>query len=253
MSSWEQRGQAWGAAPSYAREESRTSFLKRVYGLFTGSIIFSAVGALFALNAGTSLSQATYEVGGARATIPPLVAFFGQHYIVGALIMLLSVFGAYAVRRVRGLNLLALFGMATVIGVVVAPSLFVATIAAGAGKTLSSAPIRDAFLLSVVGFSGLTGYALTTKRDFSYLGGALTMGLFVLIGAGLLNIFLGSSVLGLAIASVSVLAFGGFILYDTSKLLHGTEQDAVSGAIELYLDFLNLFLALLRILSSRRD
>jgi modulator of FtsH protease len=50
-----------------------------------------------------------------------------------------------------------------------------------------------------------------------------------------------------------VLLFGGFVLYDTSRLLHSDEQDAVGGAIALYLNFLNIFLSLLRILSSRRD
>ncbi len=257
MASWDQRGNVWGAPPgasgAVSRIEERLSFLKRVYGLFTGSVLFSAIGALIALNAGVSSSHATYAVGHVQKTVPPLVAFFGQHYIIGSIIMILSIFGAYAVRHVRGLNLLALFGMASTIGVVIAPSLFIATVAAGAGATLSSAPVRDAFVLAVVCFSGLTGYALTTKKDFSYLGGGLTMGLFVLIGASLLNIFLGSSILGLAIASVSVLAFGGFVLYDTSKILHGNQEDAVSAAIELYLDFLNLFLALLRILSRRSD
>lgn len=253
MGAWEQRGNTWGALPSASRAEERVSFLKRVYMLFTGSVLFSAIGALFALHAGVSSSQATLSIGQAEKTLPPLVAFFGQHYIAGAIIMFLCVFGAYAVRHVRGLNVLALFGMATMIGIIVAPSVFVAQLAASAGNTLSSAPIRDAFILATLGFAALTGYAFTTKRDFSYLGGALTMGLFVLIGASILNLFFHSSVFGLAIASVSVLAFGGFVLYDTSKILHGTEEDPVSAAIELYLDFLNLFLALLRILSRRSD
>jgi modulator of FtsH protease len=82
---------------------------------------------------------------------------------------------------------------------------------------------------------------------------ALVMGLFVVIGASVLNLFIGSSVFGLAIASVCVLLFGAYILYDTSRLLRAGERDAVGAAISLYLDFLNLFLALLRILSARRD
>ena len=79
------------------------------------------------------------------------------------------------------------------------------------------------------------------------------MGLFVLIGASLLNIFLGSSVFGLAIASVSVLLFGAYVLYDTSRILRSGEDDAVGFAISLYMDFFNIFLAILRILSSRRE
>lgn len=254
MNSWDQQSSAWGGARSISRTSSRASFLKRVYGLFTGSILFSAAGALLALYGGLSSSQAILRIGGKSVVVPPLVAFFGQHYIIAMLVMMGAVFGASMVRHVKGLNVLALFGMASVIGVVIAPTLFYATLAAGIGQTLSASPVRDAFLLSVVGFGGLTGYALTTKRDFSFLGGALTMGIFVVIGASLLNLFFSSSVFGLAISSVAVLLFGAFVLYDTSRLLHSDEEDAVGGAIQLYLNFLNIFLSLLRILSSsRRD
>ena len=240
-------------AQGISRAQSRSAFLKRVYGMFTGSILFSAIGALVALNAGVGSSEVSMRIGRELVRVPPLVAFFGQHYFIAFLVMMGVVFGASMVRHVKGLNVLALFGMATVIGVVIAPTLFYATAVAGLGNTLSASPVRDAFLLSVVGFSGLTAYALTTSKDFSYLSGALSMGLFVVIGASLLNIFLGSSVFGLAISSVAVLLFGAFVLYDTSRLLHSDEDDAVGGAIQLYLNFLNIFLALLRILSSRRD
>jgi modulator of FtsH protease len=247
MDTWNYKERAWDAqSPALG---ARTGFLKRVYGLFTGSVIFSAIGALIALYGGLSFSNV--EVGSRR--VPPLVAFFAEHYIIGMLVMLGAVFGASAVRHVRGVNVLALFGMATVIGIVIAPSLFIAMVYASQGHTLSPAPIRDAFILATVGFGGLTAYALTTRKDFSFLGGALTMGLFVVIGAALLNIFLASQVFSLAIASVSVLLFGAYVLYDTSRLVRSGEQDAVGAAIQLYLNFLNIFLALLRILSSRRD
>jgi modulator of FtsH protease len=252
MNSWDHRERPWGGA-SISRAESRTSFLKRVYGLFTASIIFSAIGAMVALYGGLSSSQAVLRVGGKSVVVPPLVAFFGQHYIIGFLVMLGVVFGASMVRHVKGLNVLALFGMASVIGIVIAPTIFYATLASSIGNTLSASPVRDAFILSSVGFGGLTAYALTTRKDFSYLGGALSMGALVLFGAIILNLFLGSSVFSLAISSVAVLLFGAFVLYDTSRLLHSDEEDAVGGAIQLYLNFLNIFLALLRILSSRRN
>lgn len=242
MNSWDYPQRSVGSA-NVSRAASRSGFLKRVYGFFTASILFSAIGALVALTAGVTPKQ----------PIPPLVYFFGNHYIIAALVMFGAVFGASMVRHVKGLNVLALFGMASIIGVVIAPTLFAATIRAGAGNTLSSSPIRDAFILSTVGFAGLTGYALVSGRDFSFMRGALTMGIFVVIGASLLNLFLGSSVMGLAISSVAVLLFGAFVLYDTSRLLHSDEDDAIGGAIQLYLNFLNIFLSLLRILSARRD
>lgn len=252
MNSWDypQRSQA---SANVSRAASRSGFLKRVYGFFTTSILFSAIGALVALNVGAASSEHFVKIAGKLTPVPPLVAYFGNHYIIAALIMFGVVFGASMVRHVKGLNVLALFGMASVIGVVIAPTLFAATIRAGAGGTLSSSPIRDAFILSTVGFAGLTGYALVSGRDFSFMRGALTMGIFVVIGASLLNLFLGSSVMGLAISSVAVLLFGAFVLYDTSRLLHSDEDDAIGGAIQLYLNFLNIFLSLLRILSARRD
>ena len=92
-----------------------------------------------------------------------------------------------------------------------------------------------------------------SKRDFSFLGGFLSMGLWVLIGASLLSMFVGGAAFSLAIASVGVLLFGGYILFDTSRIcVTLTNRDAVGAAIGLYLNFLNMFLFLLRILSSRR-
>jgi modulator of FtsH protease len=137
--------------------------------------------------------------------------------------------------------------------VVIGPALFFAQLAAGLGGTISASPIRDAFILAAAAFIGLSGYALVTQKDFSFLRGALVMGLLVVIAASVLNIFIGSSIFGLAVASVCVLLFGAYVLYDTSRLLRAGENDAVGCAIALYLDFLNLFLALLRILGSRRS
>ncbi|EYF06683.1 Integral membrane protein [Chondromyces apiculatus DSM 436] len=222
--------------------------------LFTASVVFSAAGAMIALYAGTSVSRVAVGEGSYKTTVPPLVALVAQHPFITLALSLGAVFGASFVRHIKGVNVVALFGMATVLGILFAPALFVAQLSAGMGGTFSASPIRDAFILSVVGFGGLTTYALFTRKDFSYLGGALTMGIFVVLGASILNIFLGSSAFGLAISSVGVLLFGAYVLYDTSRLLHSDdEQDAVGGAIRLYLDFINIFLALLRILSARRD
>jgi modulator of FtsH protease len=231
---------------------SRIAFLKKVYALFTASVAFSAAGALVALNLGTDVAQSV-QIGRTRAVVPPLVAYFANHPFISLGIMLAVVFGASWVRHKPVINVIALFGMASILGVIFAPALFYAQLRAGMGATLSASPVRDAFLLSVIGFGGLTAYALISRRDFSFLGGALTMGLFVVFGAAILNIFLGSSVLGLAISSVAVLLFGAYVLYDTSRLLRSDENDAVGGAIGLYFDFINIFLSLLRILSGRRE
>lgn len=240
-------------AGAYGLAGSRIAFLRRVYGLFTASIAVSAAGALVALYGGVESSQAVVRVGGALVKVPPFVAFFGNHPFVALGITLAAVFGASFVRHRRGVNVAALFGMAAILGVVLAPALFWAQIRAGVGGTLSASPVRDAFLLATAAFGGLTAYAIVSRRDFSFLRGALMMGFFVVLGAALLNLFFQSTVFGLAISSVGVLLFGAYVLYDTSRLLRSGENDAVGGAIQLYLDFVNIFLSLLNILSSRRD
>ncbi len=248
--------------PAYARPQAlagdaKTAFLRKVYGLFTTSIIAAAVGAVFALHAGAGASEATINMGdGAVATVPPLVALLSGSWIsaiVGFLVMFGAFMGASYVRRKPGVNVVALHGAAFISGVYIAPMIFIATLMASTGHTLSAAPVRDAFLLAVGGFSGLSGYALVTKRDFSFLRGFLAMG-FVVVFIGLIAaMFLHSGVFQLAVASAGVLLFGAYVLYDTSKLLRAGNDDPIGATIQLFLDFFNLFIMLLTILSSRRD
>src|SRR5689334_4459075 len=228
-------------------------FLRKVYTLFTGSLVTACIGALVALYAGADLSKVTVLIGREQVTIPPLVGFFANHWIIGMMLFFGSFFGASALRERPGVNVAALFGASFVSGLYIAPMLWFVQLMASAGQTLAASPIRDAFLLAVLGFTGLTSYALLSKRDFSFLGGFLSMGLWVLIGASLIGMFVGGSAFSLAIASVGVLLFGGYILFDTSRILRDpSNRDAVGAAIGLYLNFLNLFLFLLRILASQR-
>jgi modulator of FtsH protease len=224
-------------------------FVRRVYLLLTAGILFATAGGLAALYAGAPVELASRE---GNLVVPPVVAFELQHGIV----MMLVFFGAFAAasfaRSRPGLNVIALFGFTFVTGLFLAPSIFIATMMAAAGQTLDASPVRDAFLLTAVTFGGLTGYCFVTKRDFSFMGAALSTGLWVVIGASLLAMLFHSSALSLAVASVSVLVFAGYILFDTSRILRSGTTDAVGAALSLFLDVINLFLALLRILSSNR-
>lgn len=231
----------------------KVAFLQKVYGLFTGSLAMAAIGALVALYAGAGVSQVTMQVGSEALTIPPLVAFFFNHPIMGMIIPFGAIMAASFLRYKPGVNVAALFGATFISGISLGPTLFLAQIMATGGGTLSPAPVRDAFLLTVMAFSGLTGYALVTKRDFSFLRGFVSMGLFVLLGAMFLNFFVGGASFTLAISSVGVILFGAYVLYDTSRLLREENRDAVGGALSLYLNFVNMFLFLLRILMSRRS
>lgn len=237
---------------------AKLAFLRKVYALFTTSVIAAAVGAMFALYAGAGSSSVTLQLSdGTVHTVPPLVALLSGGGLFTFLIVLAVLFGAFygarAVSRTPGVNVIALHGAAFISGVVIAPAIFFALLLASQGQTLVASPVRDAFLLASTAFAGLSAYTLVSKKDFSYLGGFLSMGFFVVLGGLLLSFFVHSSVFGLAIDSAGVLLFGGFILYDTSKILRSGNDNPVGAAIFLYLDFLNLFLFLLSILSSRRN
>ncbi|MEN9727427.1 MAG: hypothetical protein RL434_1793 [Pseudomonadota bacterium] len=97
-------------------------------------------------------------------------------------------------------------------------------------------------------FLGLSTYALSTRRDFSFMGGFLITGFLVVLGAALLNIFLAIPAISLAISAVVVLLMSGFILYDTSRMVNGGETNYVLATVSLYLNILNLFTALLQLL-----
>lgn len=239
----------WGGAVQTQAEtgSDRLAFIRKVYGLFGASVLLSAIGAMIALYVG---GEVVVE-GGIR--VPTIVAMVGgMHWLLRLGLLFGVVLGANAVRKVQGLNVVALFGMSFLLGILFAPSLFVAQLMASTGATVSASPIRDAFILATLMFGGLTGYVAVSKKDFSYLGSALSMGFLVILGAIILNIFLGSEAVSLAIATVGLILFGGYVLYDTSRILRSQERDAVGGAMQLYMDFLNIFLFLLRLLSSRR-
>ncbi len=237
---------------SRARSVSpRIELLRRTYALFFAGIVSAAGGAMAALYAGAPVMLSAGA--GRTIAVPPVVAFVLQHGILALVVYLAAFFGMRAVRERPGVNGLALLGFTFVSGLFVAPLLFVTMLRGDAGLAMTAHPVRDAFLLAVGAFGGLTFYAFRSKRDFSFLGGFLTMGLVVLLIATLIGIFVGGSVFHLAIASVGVLLFGGFILYDTSRLLRQDPLPSpIDAAIHLYLDFFNLFLFLVQILGGGR-
>jgi len=99
-------------------------------------------------------------------------------------------------------------------------------------------------------FLGLSGYALTTRKDFSFMGGFLMVGMLVIIGASLLNIFLGIPALSLTVSAGVIMIMSGFILYETSSIIHGGETNYIMATASLFLSILNLFSALLHLLGA---
>lgn len=110
----------------------------------------------------------------------------------------------------------------------------------------------DIITLSLAGtgtiFIGLSVYALATKKDFSFLGGFLMVGFLLVLLAALANIFLQIPAMSLAISTVVILIMSGFILYDTSRIIHGGETNYVLATIGLYMTIFNIFISLLQIL-----
>ncbi len=99
-------------------------------------------------------------------------------------------------------------------------------------------------------FLGLSGYALTTRKDFSFLGGFVMVGMLVVLGAAVLNIFLGIPALFLAVNAAVVMIMSAFILWETSNLIHNGEANYIMAAAGLFLSILNMFQALLHLLGA---
>ncbi len=123
--------------------------------------------------------------------------------------------------------------------------------------------ITQTFLVTAITFAGLSLYGYTTKRDLSAMGTFLMMGLIGLIVASLVNLFLASSALDFAISAIGVLIFAGLTAWDTQAIKSDYVQhaqygdaewlgkSAIMGALKLYLDFINLFMFLLRFMGDR--
>ena len=107
--------------------------------------------------------------------------------------------------------------------------------------------VATALSMTGITFLGLSAYAVSSRKDFSFMGGFLMIGLILVIVASLANIFFAIPALSLAISAVGVLVFSGFILYDTSRMVNGGETNYVMMTVSLYLNILNLFLMLLHL------
>jgi modulator of FtsH protease len=98
-------------------------------------------------------------------------------------------------------------------------------------------------------FFSLSAYALTSKKDFSYLGGFLMTGLIVAVVAMIANIFLAIPLLSVTISAVVVMIMSGLILFDTSRIIQGGETNYIRATVGLYLSIFNIFVHLLHLLA----
>jgi modulator of FtsH protease len=201
---------------------STNKVLKNTYMLLGMTLVFSAVTAGISMAMG--LGQGT------------------------ALILMLVGFGLlFVVNRTADSSkgLVAIFAFTGVMGASIGPMLSY-YLAMPNGPAL----VMQALGGTAVVFFGLSAYALTTRKDFSYMGGFLMVGLLVAVVAIIANIFLQIPALSLTISAAIVMIMSGLILFDTSRIINGGETNYIRATVSLYLDIYNLFIHLLHLLSA---
>lgn len=164
-------------------------------------------------------------------------------------LMLLGGFGmTFVVRATANSSkgLVAVFVFAGLMGGAIGPTISAYLIAYANG----SAIVAQALGGTAVIFLSLSGYALTTRKNFNFLGGFIFTGMMVVIVAMIANIFLQIPAFSLAISSAVILLMSGFILFDTSRIVNGGERNYIMATISLYLSIFNIFVHLLHLLGS---
>lgn len=226
------------------------AYMIRVYNYMAAAVALTGMLAWFTFNAAVTTDATGAIVG---------LTSFGQAVFSGpaVIVLLLATLGlvffiSFRIHKLEFGTALALFMLyAGLLGVMLS-SVFLA---------YTGASITRVFFISAASFGALSLYGYTTRRDLSAIGSFLIMGLVGLIIASIVNIFLKSSGLEFVISVVGVLVFAGMTAWDTQKIkeMYDVQDDgtvagrkAVMGALQLYLDFINLFLFLLRLLGDRR-
>lgn len=164
----------------------------------------------------------------------------------GILITLVGYFGllfATAKFRNSSLGLVFVFALTGFMGYTLGPIL-----SSYLSLPNGSQIVTNAFLVTGVLFLGLSGYALTSKKDFSFMGAFLMVGIIVGFLAGLAALFFEMPGLSLAVSAIFVLLVAGLILYETSNIIHGGETNYIMATVTLYVAIFNLFTSLLHLL-----
>ena len=168
-----------------------------------------------------------------------------------ALILSLTGFGLlFVVNKTAdsGKGIVAVFAFTGVLGAALGPMLnFYLGMANGPGL------IMQALGGTAIVFFALSGYVLTTRKDFSFMGGFLMVGMIVAVVASIALIFFNVPAASMALSALIVLLMSGFILFDTSRIIHGGETNYIRATVSLYLDIYNLFCALLHLLGATND
>jgi FtsH-binding integral membrane protein len=239
----------FGAAPAVAIDAGLRAYMIRVYNYMAAGVALTGVVAWFTFNAAVQTTGAGQLV----------LTDFGRAIYGGPMMIVLFLgtlglvfFLSFRINKLQVATALTLFMLyAGLLGLMLSSVLL----------TYTHASIARTFFITAASFGALSLYGYTTKRDLSPIGSFLVMGLFGLILAMVVNIFLRSTGLDFAISAIGVLIFAGLTAWDTQRIkeMYDVNDDgtasgrkAVMGALTLYLDFINLFLFLLRFLGDRR-
>jgi FtsH-binding integral membrane protein len=210
--------------------QERATLVRRTYGLVFISVIVTALGVAFGF------------------TQPTLMQAVAQHPIITMLAMFAPLFMAMQARRSFPKNIVLTLIFTFIEGIWIAPFLFMA-------EQRSPGIVGQAGLLTLSTFGVLSLYAVMSRRDFSAWGSFFIVGLWVLIATSLINLFVGSALASLWIAAGTVLVFSGLLVFDTWRIVRSGQygpDDYVPAAVNIYLDLLNLFLAIISLLGGRR-
>ncbi len=171
--------------------------------------------------------------------------FFANPIMAPLLLFGLMIGSLFVVTALRNSawGVAALFGFTFIAGLALTPILTYAGGFSNGGQLVALAGGMTAVI-----FFALAGFATVTKRDFSFMGKFLFIGLILLIIASLANIFLQIPAMSLTISAIAVLLFSAFILYDVSRIVNGGETNYVMATMGLYLNIYNLFTSLLNLL-----
>jgi uncharacterized protein len=242
-------GAATVSVPRAARDVGLRSYMLSVYNYMASGVLLTGIVALLFANS-PFFGAAFHVVQTARgaALQPNLLGWVIT--FAPLLFVLIMNFGA---ARMQTSTLQAMFwAFATVMGLSLSTILYAYT----------GASVAQTFFATAAAFLGLSVWGYTTKRDLSGFGTFLIMGVVGLIVAMVINMFLRSTGLDLAISAIGVLIFAALTAYDTQRIKsmyfavsgHGEAlaKSAVFGALQLYLDFINMFLFLLRFMGNRR-
>jgi len=217
------------AVPVVRTGEERATLVRRTYSLVLVSVIVTMVGTSF------GLSQ------------PALMQAVRAHPIIAMICAFAPLLLATRKKAEFPMNIGLVLLFNFVMGVLISPAIFLYGIA-------QPGLIAQAATLTLGAFGILTLYAFVSRRDFSAWGSFLMVGLWVLIGTMLLNLFFRNAVVDTWLAGVTVLLFSGMLVFDTWRLRnHYGPDEYVGAAVQIYLDLLNMFMAILRLLGSRRN